>query len=200
MAADSTFQRRPFGDILTALREGEGWAWEALYEELSPVLLGYLRMQNAPSPTDQLSEVFLHVVRDLDQFSGDRSSFRSWVFTIAHHRLIDARRYSQRRPAYATEHDELDRELPADRMEPQVLERLTVEELQELLRCITPDQREVILLRTVGNLTMRETAAVLDKGYEACRALQRRGLKSLREELGREPYPFQGGAALSSVR
>ena len=188
---------RAFEEVLAALRDGEPWAWRTVYDELSPAVLGYLRMQRAPNPEDILSEVFLQVVRDLGSFSGDRSNFRSWVFTIAHHRIIDARRHRQRRPAFPTEDEVIDRRLDPVEIESDIIEQLTTEELGDLLEVLTPDQRAVILLRVVGELTMHETADVLGKGYEACRALQRRGLASLREELAADPYPFKGGVALT---
>jgi len=70
-----------------------------LYRQLAPAVLGYVRSQGAAEPEDLLGEIFLQVVRDIGRFRGDEAALRRWVFTIAHHRLIDARRRSQRRPA-----------------------------------------------------------------------------------------------------
>jgi len=44
------------------------------------------------------SESFLSIFRSLHGFEGDEAAFRSWVFTIVHHRLIDERRRADRRP------------------------------------------------------------------------------------------------------
>ena len=87
-----------FSSLLEAAREGSEAAWQELYEGLAPAVLGYLRANGAPDPEDVLSEVFLQVARDVGHFEGDERGFRSWAFTIAHHRLIDARRHSARRP------------------------------------------------------------------------------------------------------
>ena len=87
-----------FSDLLAAARAGDEHAWERDLRGLAPIVLGYLRANGAPDPEDVLGETFLQVARDISRFEGDESSFRSWVFTIAHHRLIDARRYSARRP------------------------------------------------------------------------------------------------------
>ena len=46
-----------------------------------------------------LGEVFLQMVRDIGRFEGGEPQFRAWAFTIAHHRLMDDRRYRARRPA-----------------------------------------------------------------------------------------------------
>src|SRR5512132_1335523 len=87
-----------FSSLLEAAREGSEAAWQELYSGLAPMVLGYLRANGAPDPEDVLSEVFLQVARDIARFHGEEPGFRSWVFTIAHHRLIDARRHSARRP------------------------------------------------------------------------------------------------------
>src|SRR6266545_5138463 len=86
-----------FSSLLEAAREGSEAAWLELYNGLAPVVLGYLRANSSPDPEDVLSEVFLQVARDIPRFEGDERGFRSWVFTIAHHRLIDARRADARR-------------------------------------------------------------------------------------------------------
>ena len=83
-----------FTTLLAAARDGSEAAWQELYNGIAPVVLGYLRANGSPDPEDVLSEVFLQVARDIATFDGDERGFRSWVFTIAHHRLIDARRHA----------------------------------------------------------------------------------------------------------
>ena len=88
-----------FRALLEAAREGSEPAWSTIYGGYAPMVLGYLRANRAPEPDDTLSEVFLQVARDLERFEGDERAFRAWVFTIAHHRMVDARRHSARHPA-----------------------------------------------------------------------------------------------------
>lgn len=189
-----------FEGLLAGARRGEDRAWAALYDRYAPAVLGYLTAQRAPSPEDVTSEVFLQVVRDLDHFAGDEANFRSWLFTVAHHRLIDDRRKVSRRPADATEHDVIDRHLPPVEIEGQVIETVTTEELETLFDVLTPDQRAVLLLRVVGGLKLPEVADVLGKQHESVRALQKRALAALRRELAERPYPFTGEVALTPVR
>lgn len=189
-----------FDEVLTAARAGADWAWTEIYHELAPVVLGYLRGQMAISAEDLTSEIFLQVVRDLDRFTGDEPSFRSWVFTIAHHRLIDDRRRAKRRPSVAIEADELERHLtPAESSEPDALEAVTTEELRGLLDVLSRDQRNVLLLRLVGGLTIPEIAEIVGKRPGAVKALQRRGLNTLRNELASRTYPLVGSVTLTNV-
>src|SRR5919202_1040425 len=78
-----------FDEVLAAAQQGAGWACTRLYEALAPAVFGFLRSQGARDPADLTSEVFLAVFSRCSSFSGTESQFRSWVFTIAHHRLID---------------------------------------------------------------------------------------------------------------
>ena len=87
-----------FAGLLAAAQAGDEAAWTALYRDLSPALLGFLRGSGADDAEDLLGEVFLQAVRDLGRFRGDERAFRSWMFTLAHHRLLDAKRRARRRP------------------------------------------------------------------------------------------------------
>ena len=174
-----------FNALLDSARQGSEAAWGEIYRELSPVVLGYLRGNRAPEPEDILSEVFLQVARDLQGFEGDERRFRSWLFTIAHHRLIDARRHAARRPVdYAPEPPEPDGP-PVDDAADEALARIGTEEVHRVLETLSPDQRAVLLLRVLGDLTIEEVARAVRKRQGAVKALQRRGLAAVRRELAR---------------
>ena len=144
-----------------------------VYRELAPAVLGYLRAQRAIEPEDLVGEVFLQVARDLPRFSGDGDALRRWVFTIAHHRLIDDRRRRARRPQLA------DTAVP-DTAAPQLAEAVDPALIAALER-LTADQREVVLLRFVGDLPLEAVAKVTKRNVGAVKALQHRAL----EQLGR---------------
>jgi RNA polymerase sigma-70 factor (ECF subfamily) len=59
-----------FGDVLLAARAGAEWAWQRIYDDLAPKVVGYLRGHGAGDPEDVAGEVFLQVVRGLPGFSG----------------------------------------------------------------------------------------------------------------------------------
>ena len=91
-----------FPSVLAAARRGEEWAWTAIYREYSAPVLRYLRGRGASEPEDLLAEVFVQIVRNLAQFEGAASDFRTWVFMIAHNRLLDERRSASRNPVDPT--------------------------------------------------------------------------------------------------
>ncbi len=172
-----------FDDVLMAAQAGAGWAFTRLYEDLAGVVTGYLRQQGAQEPDDVASETFLHVFGGLGRFEGDADAFRSWVFTIAHHRLVDERRRLGRRPEVM--------QVDAVGVQPDagpspdhtVVDEARWEELEQHLSVLTPLQRDVVLLRVVAGLTVTETAATVDRSEDAVRQLQLRGLRALEEDL-----------------
>jgi RNA polymerase sigma-70 factor (ECF subfamily) len=126
---------------------------------------------------DVASEVFLQVARDLGRFEGDEPSFRSWVFVIAHRRLIDSRRSAQRRPALA---DENDRNWPGGDVEDEAMKKISQERVYQILAHLTEDQQEVLALRVVADLSLKETAQTMAKSIGAVKALQRRAVVNLK--------------------
>ena len=145
------------------------------YRRLAPAVLGYLRAQQAPDPEDLMGEVFLQVARDLDRFSGDDDAMRRWVFAIAHNRLLDARRRQTRRPviSWGTMPDVPANPTP-DSLDP---------ELVSALDTLTKEQREVVVLRFVADLSLDDVARITRRKVGAVKALQHRALDTLSCQL-----------------
>lgn len=176
-----------FDSVLGAAQAGAAWALGRLYEVLSPAVLGYLRIQGAADPEDLSNEVFLGVFQRIGTFAGDEDRFRSWVFTIAHSRLIDDRRRASRRPQVVQDARDIPVERPGGDAEQDALERLSSRRVQALCEELVADQRDVLLLRLMAGLTVEAIAESLGKSEGAVKALQRRGLANLRRILERDP-------------
>lgn len=178
-----------FESVLAAARTGSAEAYTRIFTALAPVVEGYLRLQGAFEPEDLTSEVFLAVLRNLGSFEGDEPGFRSWVFTIAHRRLLDERRRATRRPAPAPLHEAPDR--PAtDDVEQTVVARLGAEQVRALCERLSDDQRDVLLMRLLGRMTIDDIAEVMARSPGAVKALQRRGLLAISRLIEREGVPL----------
>lgn len=156
-------------------RAGDGPDAAEVYAALAPAVLGYLRAQRAAEPDDLLGEIFLQVVRDLPRFRGDDDARRRWVFTIAHHRLVDSRRHTGRRPALdGAPLPELRSPPPPDPPDPDLLRALAD---------LTDDQREVVALRFVADLSIDAVATLTGRSPGAVKSLQHRALATLAGRL-----------------
>ena len=65
----------------------------------------------------------------------------------------------------------------------EAMDRLAVDGVIQLLDALTSDQRDVIALRIVGQMSVEEVATALEKPPGAIKALQRRALATLRRRL-----------------
>ena len=178
-----------FDTVLAAARTGSPHAFTRIFTALAPVVEGYLRLQGASEPEDLTSEVFLAVLRNLGSFEGDEAGFRSWVFTIAHRRLLDERRRAYRRPAPARLPEAPDPPAPDD-VEATVVETLGGEHVRALCERLSDDQRDVLLMRLLGRLTIDEIAARMGRTPGSVKALQRRGLVAISALISREGVPL----------
>src|SRR3712207_1472036 len=195
-----------FDDVLAAAQAGAAWAFEVLYRDLSPAVTGYLRLHGAPDPDDLASETFLAVLQGLAGFSGDEDALRSWVFTIAHRRLVDDWRRRSRRPRVADDPAHLAEQRGGD-VEDDVLLRIGAQSVHDLCATLPTDQRSVLLLRILADLTVEQVAQVLDRSVGSVKALQRRGLRSLRDRIegapeksSRKSAPLRARPAMTGAR
>ncbi|WP_062304001.1 RNA polymerase sigma factor [Demequina subtropica] len=176
-----------FAAVLAAARSGEDWAWTALYADLSGPVRGYLAGRGSPEPEDEASETFLHVARGIGGFDGDERDFRAWVFSIAHRRMVDAYRRASVRPvAAAGSSDEVTASEVTASAEQQALLRDGLDDARALLEGLSEDQRQILLLRLVGQLSVRETARVVGKSESAVKVAQHRALGALRRAHDRQ--------------
>ncbi len=165
-------------------KSGISDAVSMVYRALAPKVLGYLRARGAEDPEGLTNEVFLAVIPRLAKLEGGAAGLRTLVFSVAHARYVDETRRRTRRPAttpYEQEYD--DRTAPS--AETAALELSGSARMIGLLDHLGEDQRSVISLRILGDLSLEQTAEVLGKTTGAIKQLQRRGLENLRGLIDR---------------
>jgi RNA polymerase sigma factor (sigma-70 family) len=167
-------RRRDHEDMPTADRDRSPGA---VYERLAPAVLGYFRSHRMRDPEDLTGDVFAAVTERLPGFRGDEAALRRWVFTIAHHRRVDEIRRSTRRPEDLTATPEVPPARDPDPFDP---------ELVRALATLTPDQRDVVVLRFVADLSLSAVAAITGRRTGAVKMLQSRGLEALAAHLATE--------------
>jgi RNA polymerase sigma-70 factor (ECF subfamily) len=175
-----------FESILSAAKSGAEWAWASLYQDLAGPVRGYLASRGAHEPDDVTSEVFLKVAGAIQRFEGDETSFRSWIFVIAHRRLIDERRRRGRQPVITELSPATVTDTEIGNVEDEAMERLSTVEMEDMLAQLTDTQRDVLALRMIGGLSLEQTAEVMGKRVGAVKALQHRALASLQAKFETE--------------
>lgn len=188
-----------FDEVLTEARRGDPAALGDLWRRYSPSVLAYARSRGAAEPEEVTSEVFLGVFQRLGDFRGDEDAFRGLLYTVAQRRVVDEHRRRSSRPPTVPWHTDEDAD-PLPSAEDHVLQRLGDSWALQVVAALAPDQADVLLLRIFGDLTMEQIAAALGKRVGAVKALQRRGLATLRRQLADRPPPRSVPAATHERR
>jgi RNA polymerase sigma-70 factor (ECF subfamily) len=175
-AADADLVRRAQGGDVEAIGE--------LYDRHHTRIFRYLwsRVRDVQLAEDLTGEVFVRMVTHLSDYRSRGVPFRSWLYRIAHNLAMDhGRKQSQRQivPLYHAEGVDGGGQDPVSTVERQ----LTVERVEQALDEIDPIQQQVVVLRFLVGLSLREVAATLDKTVAAVKSLQHRGLVALRAAL-----------------
>ena len=170
-----------FPQAIDAARQGDDHALAALWRELHPALLRYLRAVDPDGAEDIASDTWLEVTRRLHRFSGGEREFRGWLFTIARHRLIDARRRAARHRTapVAWLPDRPGVEDPAS----DVLVDLSTRASLRLVSELPPEQAEAVRLRVMVGLDTDQVAQIMGKQPGNVRVLSHRGLRNLARRL-----------------
>jgi RNA polymerase sigma-70 factor (ECF subfamily) len=172
-------------DAWEAARQGQAWALRVVYEGLAPQVAGYLRSRGAMDVEDLTSEVFLTVFTKLATITGGTAGLRTFTFSVAHARLVDSHRRASRQLPSVEYDPQLDARSTAG-AEEYALAAEGVDRVTRLLAMLPPDQRDVLAMRVIGDLTVEQIAQVVKRSPGAVKQLQRRALVALRGHLAQD--------------
>lgn len=167
-------------DALASARAGRGEGFDQLFRTYAGAITAFARSRGATDPEGICNETFLRAFRSIGDFEGGEAEFRSWIFSICRNQLIDAHRKRERRPIEVLAEPP---EVSAAGAEEIALMRLGGEEVRRILAPLTDEQREVILLRLVADLSLAETAEIVGRPVTAVKRLQARALKRLQTNI-----------------
>jgi len=153
-----------------------------IYDHFNPGLYRYaVRLLGEVNlAEDCVSETFTRMLKALATGRGPRDHFQAYLYRIAHNWITDHYRRLIL-PVQETDEDDL----PSRDPPPESI--LTGHDEQQRLRRallrLTPDQRQVIMLRFIEGWEVEEVAATLGKPHGAVKSLQHRGLAALKKML-----------------
>jgi RNA polymerase sigma-70 factor (ECF subfamily) len=173
--------------VIERAQRGDQAAVMRLYERYQASVFRYIfyRVQGDQHCAEDLTaDVFVRMLTKLKTYVQGDQPILAWLYTIAHNLVID-----HYRSANSTSHLSLEEDLVAGDVGHPVQatdDRLAQECLAKVLKYLTEEQRQVILLKFVEDRDLVEVAALLGKNERAVRSLQHRALSALHRALTRE--------------
>ena len=161
--------------------EGDRDALAALYERYMKRLYNYVyyRTHQRETAEDIVSDVFIHALEKVHTFDPKRGNVSAWLYRITRNLTID--HFRKMRPMQNIEDvwdlaDDTDIVRDTDTA-------LKMREARNILQKLSPEQREIVLLRLWDNYSFREIAEFTGKSEGAVKMAFGRALKSIRTDL-----------------
>ena len=158
-------------------------ALSELYRRHADAIFRYIfyRVGDRSVAEDLVGDVFVRALEGLSSYQDTGRPFEAWLYRIAHARVVDYyRRQKVRRATPLDEQVTADGSSDPDQL---AVQRDDVRRVWEALARLTDEQQQVISLRFIAGYSTAEVAQALGKTEGAVKALQHRGLASLRRLL-----------------
>lgn len=164
--------RRP---SIADLKRGDPRAWRWFVNEFGAAVTGYAKKFGHPDPEEVTGATLEAIARRIATFEGGHAELRSFVFSIAHARIVDDVRKRSRRQQvdidWATQPASETADVSVDESDP---------ELASALEEMPDDLKHMLHLRYVEGLSTKETARAIGKSEVATRVALSRGMSKLR--------------------
>ena len=169
-------------ELVRRAQQYDNDAIHSIYETYYPKIYNYAFMQmgDVQAAEDLASDVMLKMIEKVHTFKFKGMPFGAWVFRIARNRLIDLHRRRKRRGEV-----DLSETIATAVANPQVLAERALErgQIQVALKHLTPEQRQVIVLKFIEGFDNRSVGKIMGRSEGAIKSLQHRALGALRRIL-----------------
>lgn len=174
-------------DLVKHAQNGNAHAVGELYDRYQPRIYKYVRARiyDHHKAQDVTGEIFLSMVKNLPAYRDIGVPFAAWLYRIAHNLVINHYRKEKIGRLVPLTHAE-NAHSHAGPLAAVVEQQIELEGLLQALEKLDDVQREVIILRFLVDLSIKEVAQTLDKTVAAVKAIQHRGLLALKIALNYE--------------
>lgn len=167
--------------LLSRAQQFDLKALAEIYDTFRPSIYGYaLRLLgNADLAEECVAETFNRFLLALRTGRGPKEHLRAYLYRIAHNWITDQyRRVPTILPLESTTETD-----PASPLHQILIEHMEQEQVRRALASLTPDQRQVVVLKFLEEWTHEEIAVALGKPVGAVKSLQHRAIASLQRLL-----------------
>jgi RNA polymerase sigma-70 factor (ECF subfamily) len=161
-------------------QKGDSEAFSQIYDEYVNQLYKYIYYKVKKEDVEDLTEtLFLKAWENIGKYKNRKNtSFRSWLYRIAHNLVVDHYRLTREHVSLDTRISSKSREADPKEMAQNVLDN---ENLKVAISKLKKNYRQIIVLKFINELSNKEICKVLKKSEGSVRILQYRALKALRQ-------------------
>jgi RNA polymerase sigma-70 factor (ECF subfamily) len=169
-------------ELVILAKAGDHGAFTTIYERYAPAIYRYIfyRVGEAELAEDVQSDVFLRMLEGFHRYEDRGWPISAWLYRIAHDRTVDILRRRRNRQHVPLEDWGGCCEGPESTLD----DKVDNEEILRMLNDLTDEQRQVIHMRFMGDMSIQEVASRLGRTEGSVKALQHRGLQSLARRIG----------------
>ncbi|GAP20596.1 sigma-70 family RNA polymerase sigma factor [Leptolinea tardivitalis] len=171
-------------EVLQQAIQGDAEAFSHLYERYVNRIYSYIyyRTGNTTDAEDLTARVFQRAMGRITHYSDKGVPFSAWLYRIAHNLVANWHRDNSRRQEVALD-DQPNLVMTGEHPEKQVVYDQEVEKLISVIRRLSPERQQLIVLKFVQQLSNAEIALIMSKSEGAIKSLYHRTLLELRTEV-----------------
>ena len=169
-------------NLLQQAQQFDVEALAEIYDLYSTELYRYaIRLINNEDLAEEcVAETFNRFLYALNNSGGPKNHLRAYLYRIAHNWVTD----QFRRQPPPQQIEDIDQHLdPQASISELIDEKIEREKVRTAIRYLTPDQRQVVILKFLEGWSNAEIAETLNKPVGAVKSLQHRALDALRRIL-----------------
>ena len=193
------FTTTPEQELLTKAAKGSRDAFGELVRryEKKVLTLSNRLCGNPDDGADAAQEAFVSAWQGLPRFRGD-ANFSTWLYRLTSNACMDLLRRRQRRDAragFSLNDEEIQLDIPDAAPSPQetVERRELRQELQDALQTLSPEHRQILILREIHQLSYEEIGRALSLDAGTVKSRIHRARESLRKILTARGTFFASG-------
>ena len=187
MVDKSTGKNMDPKELIELAKAGNNEAYGKLYELFYTPIYRYLyfRLKDKEEASDLSQTVFLKVYKVLETVEVSKNEPLAYFYTVARNTLIDYRR--KKKDLYILDNEEMP-DIPSSEIgiEESIDSQIEFAGVEKAMQNLTEEQREVITMRFIHDMSYKEISETLGKREDAIRQLQSRALKILKENLNKK--------------
>jgi len=162
---------------------GKASAFGSLYDHYQPKIYRfvYLKVSQREDAEDLTHQVFLNAWQNIKNYRPLGFPFSSWLYQIARNLVTD--HYRTKKTTIDLEDAPSEFFITATSIHSELDQEIELERVAEAMKKLKPDYQDVIIMRFIEELSLKETAVALKKSEGAVKLLQHRAMKDLKEFL-----------------